>query len=74
MIKELKNHKANEYIKEIKELINDDFFSLNTIELRKEELRQLIDYIDKLELEQKKMSKRFRSCKNMEVLNEKDSD
>lgn len=66
MIKELKKHKAVEYIKEIKELLNDEDFWLDNIELRKEELKDIIDYIDKLELEHKKMSKRFRNSKGID--------
>ena len=65
MIKELKNHKAVEYIREIKELLNDDNFWLDNIELRKEELESIIDYVDKLEIEHKKMSKRFRLTKDI---------
>lgn len=65
MIKELKNHKAIEYIKEIKELLNDEDFWLDDVYLRRDELGDIIDYIDKLELEYKKMSKRFRNCKRM---------
>lgn len=65
MIKELKNRKANEYIKEIKDLLNDEGFWLDNIELRKEELKEIIDYIDKLEIEFKKMSKRFIACKKL---------
>lgn len=66
MIKELKNHKAVTYIKEIKQLLDDEDFWLDNIELRKEELGSIIDYIDKLELEHKKMSKRFRNSKGMD--------
>lgn len=67
MIKELKNHKAVTYIKGIKQLLDDEDFWLDNIELRKEKevLRSIIDYIDKLELEHKKMSKRFRNCKDI---------
>lgn len=59
MIKELKNHKAIEYIKEIKDLLNDEDFWLDDVYLRRDELGDIIDYIDKLELEYKKMSKRM---------------
>ena len=65
MIKELKNNKAIEYIKEIKDLLNDEDFWLDDVELRRDELSAIIDYIDKLELEHKKMSKRFRLSKDI---------
>lgn len=65
MIKELKNHRANDYIKEIKMLLGDEDFILDTIELTRGELRTIIDYIDRLEKEFKKMSTRFKNSKKI---------